>query len=171
MDLHSNYNHRWHGPKVKSYNSPIHGLGVVAVENIKEGELVFVYGGVVVPKQEIESYWKQIGHVGIQVEDDFWICPTSREELEQQGVINHSCYPNVGFISQLSLVVIRDIKSGEEITFDYAFTESFMEDFECKCNSDNCRHLITQNDWQKPDIRQKYGKFFSPYLKINISAF
>ena len=129
MDLHSEYNHRWHGPKVKSYNSPIHGLGVIAVKDIKEGESVFVYGGVIIPREEIKEYWKKMGHVGIQVEDDFWICPTSREELEKQGVINHSCDPNTGFKNQLSLVAIRYIKSGEEITFDYAFTESFMEGF------------------------------------------
>ena len=169
MDLHSEYNHRWHGPKVKSYNSPIHGLGVIACEEIKEGESAFIYGGVIIPRKEIGEYWKKMGHVGIQVEDDFWICPTSREELEKQGVINHSCDPNTGFRSQLSLVAIKDIKSGEEITFDYAFTESFMEDFQCRCGSADCRKTITQNDWQKEEIQKRCGDYFSPYLKARFS--
>ena len=168
MDYHLEYNHRWHTPKVKSYNSPIHGLGVVAVERIGKGETIFVYGGVIVPRLEIKDYWQKMGHVGIQIDDDFWICPTSREELKKQGVINHSCDPNTGFKNQIILVAIKDIKPNEEITFDYAFCESFMEEFKCKCGSPQCRKLITQEDWQIKGIKEKYKEYFSPYLKLKI---
>lgn len=165
MDYHLKYNHRWHTPKVKSFNSPIHGLGVVAIEKISKEETIFVYGGVIVPRSEIKDYWQKMGHVGIQIDDDFWICPTSREELEKQGVINHSCDPNTGFKNQIILTAIKDIEPNEEITFDYAFCESFMEKFECKCGSPQCRKLITQEDWQIKEIKEKYKEYFSPYLK------
>jgi hypothetical protein len=171
MDLHSDYNHRWHSPKVKSYNSPIEGLGVIAVEHIKKGEVVFVYGGVIVPRAELEDYHKKLGDVGIQIDDNFWICPTSREELEKQGVINHSCDPNVGYSNQVVLTAIRDIKPNEEITFDYAFSESFMDELQCNCGSPQCRKKITQDDWKLKNLQDKYAEYFSPYLKNKISFF
>ncbi|MBI2003419.1 MAG: SET domain-containing protein-lysine N-methyltransferase [Parcubacteria group bacterium] len=168
MDLHSDYNHRWITSKAESFSSPIHGLGVVAKEKINKGEIVFVYGGVIVPREDIKEYWKKMGHVGIQIDDDFWVCPTSREELEKQGVINHSCEPNTGFQDQVILVAIKDIEPGEELTFDYAFCESFMESFECKCQSPDCRKTITENDWQIKDLQEEYKDFFSPYIRKKI---
>jgi len=164
-DLHSKFNHRWHSEKVKSFESPIHGLGVVATADIQAGELVFVYGGVIVPKTQIKNYWKEMGHVGIQIDQDFWLCPTSRAELEIKGVINHSCDPNVGFKNQVELIAVRDIKKDEEIVFDYAFCESYMESFACKCGSANCRENITKDDWKNPKLRAQYSKYFSSYLK------
>lgn len=68
-----------------------------------------------------------MGHVGIQIDENFFICPTSREELKKTGVFNHSCEPNAGFRSSIVLEAIRDIKAGEEITFDYAFCEMYFE--------------------------------------------
>jgi len=165
MDIHAKYNHRWHSSIVRAYNSPIDRLGVIATAPIKNGEIIFMYGGVIIPRSEIQNYWKEMGHVGIQIEVDFWICPTSREELEVQGVINHSCKPNTGFSNQVALVAIEDIEVGKEITFDYAFTESFMESFDCNCGEDVCRRKVTQDDWQRRDIRDKYLEFFSPYLR------
>lgn len=162
--LHDQFNHRWHSEKVRVFNSPIHGLGVIASADISRGEIVFVYGGVIVPKSEIKTYWKEMGHVGIQIDHDFFICPTSREELEKQGVVNHSCDPNVGFKNQIELVAIRDIKTGEEITFDYAFCESYMDAFTCNCGAASCRKTITQDDWKNPELRKKYAGYFSNYL-------
>ncbi len=164
-NYHSKYNHRWHSQKVKAYNSPIHGLGVVAIQDITKGEIIFLYGGVIIPKSEIKNYWKEMGHVGIQIEDGFWICPTSREELQKQGVINHSCKPNLGFKNQVLLVAIKDIKAEEEVTFDYAFCESYMESFACNCGNKGCRKTITQDDCKLETIRNKYLEYFSPYLK------
>jgi len=168
MNYHSIYNHRWHNQKVKPYNSPIEGLGVIAVEHIKKGEVIFVYGGVIVPKAEIKDYHENLGDVGIQIDDNFWICPTSREELEKQGVINHSCEPNTGFQNQIILVAIKDIEPNKEITFDYAFSESFMDEFQCNCGSPQCRKVISQDDWKSKNLKEKYGGYFSPYLKNKI---
>jgi SET domain-containing protein len=165
MDFHSQYKHRWYSPKVKTFSSPIAGIGVVAKQDIVKGEIVFVYGGVIIPKSEIKDYWKKMGHAGIQVDDEFFLCPISREELKEQGIINHSCEPNVGFKNSVVLVAIKDIKSGEEIVLDYAFCESAKESFKCNCGSRNCRKMITSEDWKNKDLQKKFGDYFSPYLK------
>jgi len=106
--------------------------------------------------------------VGIQIDEEFFICPTSREELEETGVFNHSCEPNAGFKSSIVLEAIRDIKAGKEITFEYAFNETYFEPFECKCGASSCRKIIKSTDWQIKEIQEKYSAYFSPYLKSKI---
>lgn len=164
------WKHRWITPKAKCENSKMSGLGVIAVKSIRKGEVVGVLGGVVIDKSVIEGYRKKMGHVGIQISDEFWICPASRKELEETGVFNHSCEPNIGYFDSVTFVAIKDIKTGEELTFDYAFSEIFFEAFECKCGNKNCRKLIRPDDWKIKKIQNMYGKYFSPYLrqKINI---
>jgi hypothetical protein len=61
-------------------------LGTRAKEDIKKGENVLFFGGVIIHKSQIEEYWKIMGHVGAQIDDDFFIVPTSREELKARGV-------------------------------------------------------------------------------------
>lgn len=171
QDIHERWAHRWLSSKAKAFNSPIEGLGVVAIKDISKGENVGVLGGVTVPVSEIKEYWKAMGHVGIQFDDNFFIVPTNRKELEQKGVFNHSCNPNCGFDGSIKLVAIKDISAGEELTFDYAFCESLiveedsLNDFECNCGSENCRKLIKPTDWQILDLQIKYKEYFSPYLK------
>ncbi len=164
-DLHGTWPHRYISSKAISRYSPIHGLGVFAVKDINKGEVVAVLGGIVVPSDEITAYWKNMGHVGIQISDEFFIVPSNKEELELQGVFNHSCDPNIGFRNQIELVTIRDIEPGEELCFDYGFNETLMEPFSCKCGSPNCRSTITGNDWKTPELQKKFGEYYSEYLK------
>ena len=168
MNLHNIFRHRWINPKAKSFNSEIDKLGVKAVEDIKKGEIVGILGGVIVPKSEIENLWNDIGHVGIQIDENFFICPTSRDELEETGVFNHSCEPNAGFKSSIILEAIKDIKAGEEITFDYAFCETYFKPFKCNCKTPGCRKIIKPTDWQIKEIQEKYREYLSPYLKTRI---
>ena len=170
MDLHTRWEHRWLTPKAKSYNSPLHGLGIVATEDIKKGEDILVYGGVIIHTSEIKDYWKIMGHVGTQIDDNFFIVPTSREELAARGTINHSCEPNTGFKDQIQLIAIKDIKKGEELSVDYAFCESlFPNSFDCNCGSLSCRKKITKDDWQIKELQEKYSNYFSPYLKAKFT--
>lgn len=169
MDSLKKGEHRWLTPKAESFESPAEGLGIRAKEDIKKGEDVLVYGGVIIHKSQTDEYWKNMGHVGTQIDDDFFIVPTSREELKARGVINHCCEPNVGFKNQIQLHAIRDIKAGEEIFVDYAFCESlYPHPFKCNCGVASCRKEITKDDWKIKSIQDKYFDYFSPYLKAKI---
>lgn len=142
---------------------------MIATEPIPKGEIVAVLGGIIVPKKDIHQYRDKMGHVGIQIDDDFFICPATREELEGTGVFNHSCNPNVGYHGNAVIVhAIRDIKKGEELCFDYAFVERDFEEFACKCGSNNCRKIIKPTDWENPEIQKRFGQYYSPYLKKKI---
>lgn len=84
--------------------------------------------------------------------------------------LNHSCDPNCGLKTNgtggFDIVAMRDIEVGEEIHIDYAMTRYSLIDFpkECRCESDNCRSLITGwlglSDEQKKD----YIPWAAPYL-------
>ena len=169
-DLHKIWHHRWLNPKVKSFDSPVSGKGIIAVKPISKGEIIVVLGGIIVPKSDILKYRKTMGHIGTQIHDNFFIVPTTREELNETGSPNHSCNPNIGFDGPIFYVAMRDINIGEELLLDHAFMESFFEPFKCNCSSKNCRNIITPDDWKIPELQKKYGEYFSPYLKKKFAA-
>lgn len=64
--------------------------------------------------------------------------------------VNHSCQPNcemqkwsVNGQFRMALFALRNIQSGEELTYDYNFSLfNPAEGQECKCGSENCRGVI-----------------------------
>lgn len=106
MDLHSRWSHRWHNPKVQPFSSKVHGLGAKAKELILKGETVFVYGGIIVPKTEILEYRERLGEIGIPISDDFFLVPTSHEELEVEGIMNHLL---MNLFVHVELVSVEDV--------------------------------------------------------------
>lgn len=161
---------RWFDVRTKAYESPVAGHGLKATQDIFKGQIVAALGGMMVHRPVIHKYREVMGHVGIQIADDMFIVPDCREPLEKHGVLNHSCEPNTGFgDNSLIFYAIRNIKAGEEVFFDYAFSETEFEPFECHCGSANCRKIISPDDWQRTDIQQRYGEYFSPYLKAKIA--
>lgn len=84
--------------------------------------------------------------------------------LEASHFLNHSCEANVGFVSDTSLMTIRDIEPNTMISNDYALTEhliGFFPGFECRCGSARCRELVTVNDWRIPELQERYRGFFT----------
>ncbi|MFA6304696.1 MAG: SET domain-containing protein-lysine N-methyltransferase [Patescibacteria group bacterium] len=57
------------------------------------------------------------------------------------SLINHSCDPNSAIVGINTLVALKDIKKGEELTYDYSTT--IDESFNCKCGSKKCRKAVS----------------------------
>lgn len=169
-DLHEKWPHRWVTPKAKCKKSSIEGFGIFAIEDIKKDEIVAIIGGIVVPVSEIKEYWKKVGDFGKQINDNFCIVPSTKEEIEKGGAFNHSCEPNVGWAGDIQVVAIKNIKKGEEITMDYGMYDTLTMPFECNCGSKDCRKIIKPDDWKNPKLQKKYYKYFSPYLKEKIKC-
>jgi hypothetical protein len=86
--------------------------------------------------------------------------------LTDADYVNHSCEPNAGLQGAATLVAMRDIEPGEEITYDYAMTDtSAYDQFTCRCGANNCRSGITGDDWRNPELRSRYRGYFSSYLE------
>lgn len=138
-----------------------------ACEPIHAGELLAVWEGRLIRLPELEQLSPLRRRITVQVEEDFYL--TSISEPEPADYFNHSCDPNAGMSGQIALVAMRDIEPGDEVCFDYAMTDgSAYDEFECLCGSPLCRGHITGDDWQNPDLQERYRGNFSPYLQKRI---
>ena len=158
-------------PKVEKRTSLIEGRGLFARSAIRKGEIAVVKGGYILTKAQRDEIGKELGPSEIQVSEELFIGPSMMAEREGGMMhLNHSCEPNLGVQGQIVYVALRDIKSGEELTFDYAMTEDEPYEMKCKCGTKSCRGTITGFDWKKPEVQKKYGGYFSWFIQRRINA-
>jgi len=81
---------------------------------------------------------------------------------------NHSCTPNIGIQGQIVFVAMRDIQAGEELTHDWATTDDDTYEMQCHCGAENCRGIITGQDWRRKDLQEKYRDYMAWYLQRKI---
>jgi uncharacterized protein len=145
------------------------GFGSFAITPIPVGTIVATFGGTIVDRTSFESNPLEQRSRSIQIdEDQFLLGPELREPGDS---INHSCNPNCHLRNATQLIAMREIALGEELTYDYATSDaSDYDEFDCACGSDECRGRVTGNDWQIPEIQNRYNKFFSPYIQRKIKA-
>jgi len=158
-------------PKIKLTTSRKHGKGLFAKEEMRKGEKIIDLLksiGRFLTNEEADKIYDKFGDYMLQIDDDLFYAATNESELENCYFINHSCNPNCGIDGELRLVAIRDIKVGEEITFDYAMSESSDYSFKCNCGNANCRKIITGNDWKIEKLQKQYKGYFSNYLHKKI---
>lgn len=153
--------------KCEARDHPEGGCGVFTLGKIHKDELVSLWGGCMVQKNELDPSMPRFTQRVLQVDEDLYI--VTAEEVEPNDCFNHSCEPNLGFFGQIGLVAMRDIEAGEELMFDYAMSDGEpYDEFYCYCGSSNCRKKITGNDWILPELWHKYKGYFSPYLARRI---
>jgi hypothetical protein len=88
--------------------------------------------------------------------------------LEQTGVgaLNHSCAPNLGWADERTLVALRDIATGDELTIDYATViadPQFV--MTCHCETYRCRQVVEGRDWQIPQLQERYAGHWAPSVQ------
>lgn len=145
--------------------------GVYTLAPIKKGEVVSVWNGVFLSRSQFADLGEKERYYSVQIEEDIFLAPGFRGNLEPPDFIMHSCEPNTGISGQLTLVALRDIAIGERVSVDYGTINSspYLE-LECKCGAATCRGRITADDWQKPELQEKYKGYFIPYLQRRIDA-
>ncbi len=162
----SEYPYSYITPKLET-RPTAHGFGSFVIEPIRVGELLVIWGGLVMPKDAFMQLDEHARSISIQIEEGFFLAPI---EADKADYINHSCNPNGGLNGANNLVAMRDIDVGEEVTFDYAMSDSSPYDqFECGCGTTMCRGKVTGNDWQLPALWERYRGYFSPYLQGKIN--
>jgi hypothetical protein len=164
----SSRNMSYLSPKCRMVEEPTKGgHGIFAAQPFLRGEIICIWGGVVVDNETLASLSKKAREHSLQVTEEYFMVSVGSDE--PPNYFNHSCNPNAGLNGQIVLVAMRDISRGEEITFDYAMCDSSpYDEFVCLCRSDNCRGKITGNDWQNPGLWKRYNGYFSPYLQSRI---
>jgi len=157
----------WISPKVELRKSSIHGEGLFAIEKIAKDEMVAYKGGYLLEADEFNELPDECKAAGLQVDDTIFLAPKSKSEAKGVMVgINHSCSPNVGICGQIDTTAMRDIEPGEELTGDYvvAYQNEYFN-FTCNCGSNNCRGVVTSDDWKNLELQQRYRGYFSMYLQ------
>lgn len=144
------------------------GYAVFATEPIAKGELLVTWSGTLVDGAKLETLPEAFRRHSLQVEDDLFL--VSLTDSEPADYVNHSCNPNAGLSGQISLVAMRDIGPGEEITYDYAMSDgSDYDEFPCSCGAPQCRGHVGGKDWRDEALWVRYAGFFSPYLAARIA--
>ena len=154
----------WLTPKAQMRVTPGKGSGSFAISKISKGEIVASFGGNVIDQSHLAKYSDDRVSRSLQLNSDTYLLSGSIPE--PGDMINHSCEPNCGIAGTSSVEALRDIEIGEEITFDYAMTDSSKYDeFICACEKSGCRKKITSIDWQKEDLQARYKTYFSSYIE------
>lgn len=152
-------------PHIEVRGSDIEGRGLFATAPIKKGELIW-------RKEAGEKYYTQAEIAGLSPAernnfyrycyqagpDQFYGTPDGKAG-DDADYMNHSCDPNTWFEADGSMTALRDIAAGDEITYDYATSES-RPDFvlECRCGSPLCRGMVRGDDLRRlPALRARYG--------------
>ncbi|MBI2758998.1 MAG: SET domain-containing protein [Chloroflexi bacterium] len=154
-------------PKLKSdSHADKGGCGVFAVEPVKKGELLVMWGGRIITEDEVDPAMPDFTQRVLQIEEGLFLFSM---DMESADCFNHSCDPNAGFTGQIGLVAMRDIEAGEEICFDYAMCDgTHYDEFDCSCGHPHCRGRVTGDDWARPDLWERYAGYFMPYLQRRI---
>ncbi len=169
----------WMNPKLEIRDTGKYGKGVFVQKGmVRKDEMVFVMGGSILTIADENRLEGVLADKLYEISEDFSIGPRNVAELKRmpQSFANHSCNPNAGFKGQIFMVAMRTIRVGEEVTHDYAMAmhsnpqSATFFTMECQCGSPNCRKLITEDDWQQPDLQRRYDGYFQWYLQEKIDA-
>lgn len=146
-------------------NSDIHGRGVYATADIANETQIIEYIGEYVNKEESEKRaWDQAA-VAEETGDAAVYIFTLDKKWDIDGnvpwndarLINHSCEPNCeAWIEedQIFIYSLRDIKEGEELTFDYGFDIECYQDHPCLCGRASCvGYIVSREQW--PQLEEK----------------
>ena len=159
-------------PHIEVRCSGIAGRGLFAAAAIRKGELIWrkepdekYYTRAEIdafsPAQK-ENFFKYCYQVG---PDQFYGTPEGYAG-DDADYMNHSCDPNAWFEPDGSMTALRDIAAGEEITYDYATSES-RPDFQlhCRCGSSLCRVTVRGDDLRtNHDLRVRYANHVMPHV-------
>ncbi len=156
--------YNWLTPKAQMRVTPGKGSGSFAVSKINKGETVASFGGYVINQSELNKYSPDRVSRSLQLNQDFYLL--SGINPEAGDMINHSCDPNCGIAGTSSVQALHDIGIGDELSFDYAMTDSSeYDEFMCACGNNTCREQITGNDWKKGELQSKYKNYFGSYVE------
>ena len=153
----------WFDRRILMRESSIQGIGTFASETIHAGELLMlVTGGLVLTADDRRSGKVHLAP-GLYNQESL---PGDLRILTPKlfhFYINHSCDPNAIDLSRspnsTQYIAWHDIQAGEEVTTDYGIYGGAMID-RCDCKSPHCRGRVTPDDWQLPDVQQRYRGHF-----------
>ncbi len=157
------------GRRIITRRSGIHGRGVFALQPIRKGAKIIEYAGERISDKECErrypEYLDEDNHTFIfELDKNVNIDGGSRGNSSRW--INHSCAPNCETIEEdkkIFVVARRNIRAGEELTYDYnmdpgePLTPEVKRRWPCRCGAKNCRGTVLK-PYRKPRKKKSNQK-------------
>ncbi|MGB0132863.1 SET domain-containing protein [Dokdonella sp.] len=141
----------------KQRRSPIHGNGVFATANIPAQKELVEYKGQLLTHAQADRLYDgttDTGHTFLFTLNDRYVIDANVEGNVARW-FNHSCSPNCQAVHEedpkgkrrndrVLIETLRDIKAGEELTYDYGIslgerlTPRLKKIWECRCGEPDC---------------------------------
>ena len=149
--------------KFEGRRSKIHGSCVFAAKNIKKGEFIIEYKGLLRSHEEVDAAYDgedETGHTFLFTLNEDYVLDANIKGNEARW-INHSCDPNCDSEhidaedgdkskDRIEIKAIRDIKAGEELSYNYGIrlverhTPKLKKLWACLCGSPKCTGTMLQ---------------------------
>ena len=142
--------------------SPISGLGAFATRPIRKGSRIIEYSGERITPDEADTRYRRGPSAHPLV---LLFSVDSRTVIEaavngnEARYVNHSCEPNCEAVikgRRIWIHALRDMQSGEELTYDYNLTgdeedeEAEADLYPCHCNARSCRGTMFRLGGRSP---------------------
>ena len=151
-----------HNEYITIRRSGIHNKGGFAKKDIPKGTCIIEYSGEKITKAESNRRGDSVLH---KAKDDTTKGAVYIFELNKRydidgnvwwnpaRFINHSCNPNCEPINnkgKIWILAIKNIKKGEEITYNYGYSIDEYHEHPCRCGAPNCiGYILRKEDWKK----------------------
>ncbi len=170
-DLHKEFLKLWNRSQsdlCEVRGSAIHGRGVYATRDIAAEERIIEYVGELINKKESAQRGTLQHERAVQSGDAAVYIFNVTDKYDLDGnvpwntarLINHSCEPNCEAWmtgKRIYIHALRDIKEGEELSFDYGFDVDCYEDHPCLCGRDTCvGYIVSREQWAI--LEEKLGR-------------
>ncbi|XP_039304708.1 histone-lysine N-methyltransferase NSD2 isoform X2 [Solenopsis invicta] len=140
-------------PAMEPFHTEGRGWGLRALEDIAAGKFVIEYVGEIIDDAE---YKRRLHRKKELKNENFYFLTIDNNrtiDAEPKGnlsrFMNHSCAPNcetqkwtVNGDTRIGLFALRDIESGEELTFNYNLASDGETRKACLCGASNCSGFI-----------------------------
>ena len=143
-------------PDIEKAGSAIEGAGLVARKLIAQSTVVWRLNpdDKRVTVKELLKLPKELHRVVFSYKNNTAVITTDNWKY-----MNHSCDPTTWLADDETLVALRDIHPGDEVTFDYATTDVhawWRPKWQCGCKAEHCRGIITGRDCLDPAFQERY---------------
>ena len=143
--------------RVYTAASPIHGMGVFSAAPFSPGEIVLK-----IDDSRVVTDANPLNPAQGEFEHHCDYLAGGKVVLMQppERFINHRCDPNT-YVRTIAgdryVIALREIRPGEEITYDYCINGDGDTAWDCSCGSPECRKRLLSGFFHLPvDIQARY---------------
>lgn len=138
--------------------SLIHGIGGFVRTDLKAGTRVVEYVGKRITKQESIECCRQGNEYVFRLDEETDL--DGSVDWNPARYLNHSCGPNCEaelIEGHIWIVALRDLRAGEEVTFDYGYDLEEYRKHPCHCGAPQCAGFIVSAELRDA-VRKKSSR-------------